>query len=114
MARKSRGVAVSVRAWRACAPANASPWSVAVAIPRPVVRAWRAEPTLPWRLGGAGRENELTTGHHWTLRTLVRQAASEMRTIRSLTRKSEGIHAGKRCMTMTVAGWSKAVKSAAL
>ena len=30
-----------------------------------------------------------------------------MRTIRSLTRKSEGIHAGKRCMTMTVAGWSK-------
>ena len=25
-----------------------------------------------------------------------------MRTIRSLTRKSEGIHAGKRCMTMTV------------
>ena len=49
-----------------------------------------------------------------TLRTLVRQAASEMRTIRSLTRKSEGIHAGKRCMTMTVAGWSKAVKSAAL
>ena len=44
----------------------------------------------------------------------IRQAASEMRTIRSLTRKSEGIHAGKRCMTMTVAGWSKAVKSAAL
>ena len=61
-----------------------------------------------------GRENELTAVHQWTLRTLVRQAASEMRTIRSLTRKSEGIHAGKRCMTMTVAGWSKAVKSAAL
>ena len=32
-----------------------------------------------------------------------------MRTIRSLTRKSEGIHAGKRCMTMTVAGWSERV-----
>ena len=28
-----------------------------------------------------------------------------MRTSRSLTRKSEGIHAGKRCMTMTVAAW---------
>lgn len=43
-----------------------------------------------------------------------RSPASEMRTIRSLTRKSEGIHAGKRCMTMTVAGWSNALKSAAL
>ena len=65
MARKSRGVAVSVRAWRACAPANASPWSVAVAIPRPVVRAWRAEPTLPWRLGGGGegkRADRTATG----------------------------------------------------
>ena len=63
--------------------------------------------------GGGGRENELTARPRDTT-YLVRQAASEMRTIRSLTRKSDGIHAGKRCMTMTVAGWSKAVKSAAL
>ena len=44
----------------------------------------------------------------------IRQAASEMRTIRSLTRKSEGIHAGKRCITITVPAWPKAVKWAAL
>ena len=44
----------------------------------------------------------------------IRQAASEMRTIRSLTRKSEGIQAGKRCITITVPAGPKAVKWAAL
>ena len=110
--------------WRAGAPANASPWSVSLAIRQRCLLRERAPPAaepLLWRkecslrVWGGTRVTIFVkheTGYSGDHK--VRQAASEMRTIRSLTRKSEGIHAGKRCITITVPAWPKAVKLAAL